>query len=171
MVVAAKGLQNMEPDLQGKDAALRLRIGEARGRLEQLLSSEERVLSVFKLRELNEELASLREIRKKHPCRYGLVQFTQDGKAIITLPKSATAADFLHAFAHTLVRSLPADTLRTCKQYFNSASSDAEADFEELFACALERFYWDDAPGIGAPKGNPFGKRCGMSIRRRPGHG
>lgn len=137
----------MEPDLQGKDAALRSQIREARSRLEQLLSSEERVLSVFKLRELNEELASLREVRKKHPCRYGLVQFTQDGRAIVTLPKSATAADFLHAFAHTIVRTLPADTLGICKQYLNSASSDVEADFEELFACALERFYWDDTPG------------------------
>jgi len=147
MVVASTGPQNMEPDLQGKDAALRSQIREARSRLEQLLSSEERVLSVFKLRELNEELASLREVRKKHPCRYGLVQFTQDGRAIVTLPKSATAADFLHAFAHTIVRTLPADTLGICKQYLNSASSDVEADFEELFACALERFYWDDTPG------------------------
>jgi hypothetical protein len=158
MVVAAIGLQNMEPDLQGKDAALRSQITEARARLEQLLSSEERVLSVFKLLIQFSELASLREIRRKHPCRYGLVQFTQDGKAIVALPKSATAADFLHAFAHTIVRSLPADTLRTCKQCLNSSSNDAEADFEELFACALERFYWDDAPGDRSPDREPVRK-------------
>jgi len=148
----------MEPDLQGKDAALRSQIREVQGRLEQLLSSEERVLSVFKLRELSDELASLRELRKRHPCRYGLVEFTQDGKAIVTLPRSATVADFLHAFAHTFIRCLPAGTLKTCKQYLNTASSDAEADFEELFACAWERFYWDDAPEDRSPDREPIRK-------------
>lgn len=142
---AVSWLQRMNFNLQSEDAALRSQITEVQGRLDQLLSSEERVLSVFKLRELKERLASLRETRNRHPCPYGLVQFAQDGKAIVTLPKSATAADFLHAFAHAMFRSLPPDTRRTCNQHLNSTSNDTDADLEELFACAWERFYWDDA--------------------------
>ena len=141
----------MDSDLQNKDAALRFRINVIQSKLEQFLSSEERALLVVNLRELRDELASLVETRTKHPCPYGLVEFTEQGKAILVLPNSATAADFLHAFGHTLMRNLPSDKLSVCKKHLNTISSDSYADVEERFACACERFYWDDDPSDRNP--------------------
>jgi len=141
----------MNSDLQNKDAALRFRISEIQAKFEQFLSSEERALLSINLRELKNELASLAEIWNKHPCPYGLVEFTQEGTANVILPKSATAADFLHAFGHTLMRHLPSDKLSACKTYLNTTNSDSYADIEERFACACERFYWDDDPSDRNP--------------------
>lgn len=132
----------MDATLQNQDAALVLRIAETQSKLQQFLSSQERALLAIRLRELQEDLAALRAIRRKQPCPYGLVEFEENDKGSLKLPESATPADFVHAFAHTLVRNLPSGTVTSCKRHLKTTGSDT--DLEELIVCAFERFYWDN---------------------------
>jgi hypothetical protein len=134
----------IESDYKSKDAALRFRINEIESRLQQILSSEERALLVVRLRELKDELVCLTEAWSRNPCPYKLAEFNQHGKAVVNLPRSANVADFLHSFAHVLIRNLSPDKLANCKKSLGSKDRDSRATVEELFACAFERFYWDD---------------------------
>lgn len=64
----------MDRNPQDRDAALRSRIAKLQNQLEQVLSSQERALTVIELRELREELALLTEDRNSQLRLHDLVE-------------------------------------------------------------------------------------------------
>ena len=94
------------PMAPNRISALRFRITEIRNKLEEVMGPGERAMLALRLHDFERELGQEIKRARTHPCPYGLVEFGQNGKASFNLPQTASAADFLHAFAHVIYRNL-----------------------------------------------------------------
>jgi hypothetical protein len=126
----------------GSDELAR-RIQEVRGRLAQILSSQERALLSTELHDLEQQLKLPSPIHKGAWCARGLVDFQPDGRAIISLRPTSNVADFFHAFVHALRRSLPKETISKLERWLEIKDGKWRPDCEERLACSFERFLWD----------------------------
>ena len=135
-------LRGLALALTGSDE-LAQRIQEIRGRLAQILSSQERALLSTELRDLEQQARLPNPIQTSVWCARGLVDLRPDGRAIITLRPTSNVADFFHAFVHTLRRSLPKETISKLEEWLEIKDGKWRPDCEERLACAFERFLWD----------------------------
>jgi len=135
-------LRRLALAVTGSDELAR-RIQEVRGRLAQILTSQERALLSTELRDLEQQLKLPNPIHKGAWCARGLVDFQPDGRAIISLRPTSNVADFFHAFVHAFRRSLPKETISKLEGWLEIKDGKWRPDCEERLACAFERFLWD----------------------------